>query len=446
MSMGGCCASIGPLLACLAGVTLANSSGIAGVTRGPADLVTPPSAPEGAVWRYGAGWALQVGPRTAALLCNIRREGFPVGDFEAGTDVVLFDDLSAITAARAIPIARGERPGDPWAAGDRVVIKHPVIGGFVPLGARHADGSPHPHAGTGFGVCWTLTFPPTEGGWFDWESECRTALEVRQFAYDGHTFRVVQTRTYPQDAPFTVADSGWGIFQPGYSPATPDGDDLLFSVWAKRGELSACGVTRWRRRFGIWRPVSFVPVTDPDVLWSEPSLIRDTDGALLFTARAGEGEALDGIAVWRSSDDGQTWERIIYALDVRHQAPITIHRAVDGAPYIASTPAHRVETRWHNRETLCLWPLTPDRSGLAEPVVARRAAEEFGPAPGESVWMVDHPSSAVLRLADGKWHNVLVYRVMHADEHRGEPPMPQTGLYVEEVQSAGPPISAWRFD
>ena len=60
--------------------------------------------------------------------------------------------------------------------------------------------------------------------------------------------------------------------------------------------------------------------------------------------------------------------------------------------------------------------------------------------------MVDHPSAAVLRLADGEWHGVVVYRVLNSAEHQGAEPAPQTGCYLEEVVSDGPVFAPWRFE
>ena len=49
--------------------------------------------PPGEICRYGVAFPFQVAPRLAAVLCCLRNEGHPVGDFENGSDVFLFDDL-----------------------------------------------------------------------------------------------------------------------------------------------------------------------------------------------------------------------------------------------------------------------------------------------------------------------------------------------------------------
>ena len=52
----------------------------------------------------------------------------------------------------------------------------------------------------------------------------------------------------------------------------------------------------------------------------------------------------------------------------------------------------------------------------------------------------------VLRLADGKWHNVIALRILeYAEMTHMQLPTAYTGAYLEEVLSAGEPIAAWNF-
>ena len=123
---------------------------ITAVTARAADLVTPPDSADDLVLVYGLGFPFQVAPDRAAVFCNVRVEGVNVTDFENGTDVIIFDDLDSISAEGAVAISRNER--ETGAEGEeRIVVKFPIIGGFVPRGALREDGTPHPHAGTGFG-------------------------------------------------------------------------------------------------------------------------------------------------------------------------------------------------------------------------------------------------------------------------------------------------------
>ena len=435
-------------------------TGIVEVTRGAADLVVPR---DGEGFRYGTGYLFQVSPTQAGVLCNLRTEGFPVGDFEAGVDAVLFDDPAKISTKDAVPVTRTVKYADRVTGQGRIVIKHGVKGAFVPFGACRADGSPHPHAGTGVGFCAALDFPLKGNGYYDKRDKTGDMVrkvEVQQFEFDGRKFRVSWFDTYTQAKPLCASGSEWKLYSPPLNMGLADGDDLLFAAAATSNNPSewfsdphAAGVSRWRRIDEKWQPVEFIPVIigrmpkKPHVVYGrkmsvypiEPTLIRDVDGSLLFTARFAY-QAFDerAIRVWRSTDR-KTWDKIIEVPDIKGQAPVSIARAVDGTPYLVSNPIGR------ERDKLVLWPLNGDRSSLGKPIIARDVLEEFGKPPGGPVWFMDHPNAAVVRLADGRWHNLLSYRIMDRGEHSGKAPPPQSGHYVEEVFSSGAEIPSWNF-
>ena len=439
----------------------AKTAGITQITQSPPALIAPP---DGENLRYGLGFPMQVGPRQAVLLCNRRIEEMPAGDFENGVDAVLFDRLDAIPAAAALPLTRNQRYTDPATGADRIVIKYPIVGGFVPRGAKRDDGSPHPHAGSGFGISEALDFPLKGDGYYSKVDKTTSMVRrtvLHQFSYDGRQFSVDQAQSIPADVPLRPPDSDWTVYVNGLRTAIADGDDLLYPACATTGDASSCypsptaaGVCRWQRRDGQWRLVHFAPVAhsrraaEPRLLYgqevelaaAEPSLIRDVDGALLFTARlCGDAVEDHAVRVWRSADNGRTWALIIDLEQGRGQAPITINRAADGTPYLAANALD------HERDWLCLWPLNQQRNSLDEPMTIRHATQEFGPPPTGPVWFMDHPTALTLRLGDGQWHHILVYRLMDRGEHTGAPPAPQTGLYVEEVTSAGPTIPVWHL-
>jgi hypothetical protein len=415
-------------------------TGLSGVTRGDADLISPPGVPAGEVWRYGLGFPMQISPTEAVLLCNIRMEGSGNIDFEIGSDAVTFDNLGEISAENATPISRYETMIHPQ-KGKIIVRKGPVIGGFVPLGAKLQDGREHPHAGTGFGMCWAISHQMDEQGQFDYLQYVERYAMMFQFSYDEEGFRVVSRERV--DASTLLPE--WKLAGNFITNAIPDGPDLLYVMIARVGKVAVAGFTRWQYKSGAWSPVSFTPVTGTEVTWSEPSLIREPDGGLLFSARSGD-RAVPPIAfdigVWRSIDNGKSWEQVIYEENRRARSPVSINRTADGTPYIAANipPLRRT------REILCLWPLDESRTRLECRITARDARAEFGPAPSGSWWRIDHPTSAIIRLADGKWHNVLSYRIVDNGEVEGDaPPAPQTGCYVEEVLSEGKATPVWRF-
>lgn len=430
---------------------------ITGITQGPPDLIIPG---DGENFRYGLGFPMQVGPTQAALLCNLRTEQMPTGDFENGVDVVLFDEIDSISSATPTPIVRNERYVAPDGS-RRLVIKYPIVGGFVPLGALGADGRPHPHAGTGFGVNDDLDFPMLDDGSYSKSDKTGTMIRrtvLHQFSYDGSHFHAHQTST---DEPLKVPDSPWHLYSNGLHTAIADGDDLLYPACGTTDDPALCyptpnaaGVSRWKFADGQWQLSQFVPIAHsrqapvPRMLYgraveltaSEPSLIRDVDGSLLFTARLSGDDVEDHVVrVWQSRDAGETWSLVIDQHQGRGQAPITINSASDGTPYLATNPTGR------ERDQLCLLPLNPQRTGLLEPVCIRDALVEFGPPPTGPVWFMDHPNAITLRLADGDWHNVLVYRLMDRGEHAGAAPPAETGLYVEEVTCCEPAIPLWSF-
>lgn len=416
-------------------------AGFTGITKGPADLVVPPGQPKDEVWRYGLGFPMQIGPTQAALLTNIRMEGSGNIDFEIGTDVIVFDDLAEITVEHAIPVSRYERKSDPE-NGEIIVRKGPIIGGFVPYGARLEDSSPHPAAGTGFGICWAISHKVDENGKFDYTDYIERYAMLYQFTFDGERFHVVEEKRI--DAGSLLPN--WNLVGNFVTNAIPDGQDLLYVMIARVDDHSVAGFTRWQYGAFGWHPVSFTPVTAANETWSEPSLIRDNRRSLLFSARSYDRAfpvvAFD-IAVWQSVDNGLTWSQVIYEKNRRARSPVSINRTVDGTPFIAAnTPPLR-----RTREVLSIWPLDDSRTKLEGRITARDARSEFGPAPSGSWWRIDHPTSAVVRLRDHMWHSVLAYRIVDNGEVEGDaPPAAQTGCYVEEVLSAGEPVPIWKFE
>jgi len=164
------------------------------------------------------------------------------------------------------------------------------------------------------------------------------------------------------------------------------------------------------------------------------------------------------LRVWRSKDAGVSWEKIVDVPATRDAGPLSVGTAADGTPFVAGNPVQA--DRSYFREALWLWPLNAARSGIETPVVVRDGPAAFGglsprlpSGKWERPWRVDHPTSAVLRLVDGKWHCVLVHRVNRNDAllPKGHPArVPKQveafiGCYIEEVMSRGPVRPVWHF-
>lgn len=411
------------------------------VTLGPVSRSGPafrqPTADTGGqVTRYGLGFVFQVGPQTAAVSCNLRTVGKGHWDFEDGSDVILFGDLARLDGQKAVVCSRNVEDTDPATGKKRVVVTYPMVVGFVPFGARRADGTQHPGAGTGFGFSQTACFDLNDEGFFTWKQPYTRSWYVHQLAYDGTAFRVVKMQAKPPDAPLKTADGAWALSAPGLSCALPDGDDLLFAVSADNGTRHASGVSRWRLQEGDWQPVAFYDVSGG----SEPSLIRDLDGSLLYSVRSAGAEG-GTVRVWRSRDGAQNWEQVLHAPNLRANAPVALNQTADGVPYIAA------DSPGTYRAKLCLWPLDLRQGTVGTPVIARDCVSDFGPPPEGTTWFADHATATTVRLADGKWHSLLAYRVLAFSGAGvgGETLTPHTGCYLEEVSSAGSPRPGWRF-
>ena len=207
--------------------------GITSVTHGSVDAAIPPDTPAGQDWRYGLGLPIQLDAATAGLLVNIRQNGTQYCDLEVGTDLIAFDRLDRIDAKNAVPVSRPSKEPNPWTGTPSVTSKYPMMGGFVPRGAILADGTPHPHGGTGFGICEVGFYPadpkqPLPG-------RIGYQIEIQQLCYDGETFTASPPLRLPH---LQVGDSGYRIAGVGLSPAIPDGKDLLFSRSQRRGVRS----------------------------------------------------------------------------------------------------------------------------------------------------------------------------------------------------------------
>lgn len=394
----------------------------------PSDRRCVSDLPDAEVRWYGVGFAFQVGPRLAGLLCN--RHIDDDGDHEDGSDLFLFDTIAGIQATNAIALSRNESRLNPKTGQREVATKYPMTGGFVPLGARRADGSSHPHAGSGFGIVNMILHSG---------SKSVAHLQVHQFSFDGRKFHAFADTPAWDASRIKVAGAGWTIEINGLSMAIPDGDDLLYPAMARKGEVVGCGVSRWQRRDGSWQPVAFLPVIGSG---SEPTLSRDVDGSLLFCVRGvpSSPKAIVSLRVWRSTDGGQTWELIVDKPDLVGGNPISVNRALDGTPYVVSNTVK--EDRSYSREVLVLWPLNAQRSGLEPRLVVRDGPGEFG-RPSTRAWKLDHPTSATLRLGDGRWRHFLIYRGKEDPTSRG--PTPQAGCYVEEVSSTGLALPLWNL-
>ncbi|MCE9591106.1 MAG: hypothetical protein K8S99_11340 [Planctomycetes bacterium] len=401
---------------------------------------------------YGLASPFQVSPTQAAMVLNLRVRGAGVVDFEAGNDVLVFDRLDAIRAEAAEPLDRSEPAVDPE-NGERItLVKYPPAVGFVPLGAKLPDGRPHPHAGTGFGLGQSLGYPVDRHVAQPYlQSRIVTLFDLYQFAFDGRRFTITARERFTPDALLP----GWKLHNRPINSAVADDEELLLGLVAARdGGLHGSGLSRWRRGPDGWRPASFTPITPPDTSF-EPSVARDTDGSLLFTARGWGIEGVSKEAVekldrallncliaWRSTDHGATWRKLFQVDKARPWSPVVLNQTAAGEPYFAANPTAEPwpEVRGNTvpdarmRQVLSLWPVNAARSGVGDPVPVLDAVARFGKSPSNLTWYIDHPIGAVLTLADGLKHALLAFRVCDGGEVvRDAKPTEHTGTWVEEI-------------
>lgn len=416
--------------------------------------------------------AVQLDATAAGFFVNLRQDRTSGCDMEIGTDFCFTRDPQLRKFEGFLPLARAEVV-DPKGDGYRfLMVSYPMFPAFVPLGAKLPDGSPHPHAGTGFAVGERLGRPCDANGKCygsgyvnPLKDKRHDDVEIVQLAWDGKVLSVT-AREYLDLREFA------GELTQSFAPMSgcvPDGADLLLG-WCRAlpGErIARPGVARWRRTDGKWRIAAFVPVGAPGGF--EPSLVRDRDDSLLFTHRTGVKEwfghlfkttpgAMEDteherdIRVWRSTDNGTSWKLILTKKDCCNAAPVSIVTAPDGAPLVVTNVrADALATGgkpFHGsiRERLVAWPLNAERNGLLAPVLVRDANADFGRAPYGEGWYLDHPCGALLRLGDGRWHSVVCYRNLDVSEAGGRlPATKHTGMYVEEIPTGAGAIPPWNF-
>jgi len=434
----------------------------------------PPETPSGQVWRYGCGFPFQAAPRRAALLTSIEIQGTNNYGFLNGNDAVIFSSLDNADTFQAFALNRNEYQTSSDGV-QQLLLKSPMLGGFVPQGALRRNGSAHPYAGSGFGIAYSHLFPwnAAENRFIWWDQARRDFVQTYRLSYDGVEFTCTAEQTYTADAqsPLYIANSPWRLVAPGLSMAIPDQDDLLLPVLAAGPDnTNAVGIARWTYQQGRWAPAAFTPVAfslqevsaaaniHEQCAWMEPTLTRGFNDTMLFCARtAPDSAAFSFVQLWQSCDNGITWQVIFRASGIRNDAPVSINMAADSTAFVVSNPYYphfsAGPKTGRGREILSLWPFDASSGRLENPLLVLDSLREFGPPPACSnpdyneVWMADHANGASLRLEDGAWHSLLAFRLVHTPLYYAfaTPPAARSGCYLQEIKAQSLSRPSWNF-
>lgn len=386
--------------------------------------------------------------------CGLNRAESGLLDHAAGSDLIWWSGPIDSPTVHRIAVCRNAIETNPVTGKPSLFMRFPESGGFVPTDERLADGRPHPAAGTGFSMCHVCAVPlevleeqgdrSANGTWAHQGTVYR-CLEVRQIRFDSASFCISDVRRYH----FDELLPGWLIQNVARNAAVVDGEALLWPLAcaANSGQAldrfdtkGSIGVTRWGFRDGCWGIQSIEPV-DSGFRGYEPSLIRTGQGGFSLTARIdGPPDSWDkfSIPVWTSGGGGSNWKQAFRAERHRANSPLLIGSTATGQEFIVGNlmvGGMNQRSLGYSRELLALWMLRPDGSGLESSKLLRCGQLDFGEAPTQHGWKLDHPSSTVIEDSEGQRVCLLTYRVQASDENRLKEvgPTRHSGVYVEQI-------------
>ena len=421
---------------------------------------------------YQLGKLFQLTENKAGVILNIRCSGVRAFDIEVGSDIMLFDDINDPASAEHIILERSKYDINPLTGKKILVSRYPKAINFIPAGAKLADGTPHPAAGTGFLTGQVIGFPPENihqsNPFIGIKPEdLFYAIEFVPCSYkDGKLiFGKRELKTIDKILP------GYFVGGGRMGGLVSDGADMLipFSISKANptGKMYGCGFVRFSFINNEWKAVNCKIIVEDltkfrghvNVFgnYTEPSMVRAKDGSLLFTCReVGEGafgpQEAERLLVWRSADNGKNWQQIIEVPNFQPLVPRSINRAANGELYIATNGYCTTNSKGEKyasivlRETLFIHPLKEDFSGVYQQISVRDGNRDFGKPTWGSFWRLDHPQGEVIRLKDGKLHTLLAYRVLEHNECDHNAALtPWTGCYIDEIITEGDQIPVWKF-
>ena len=364
----------------------------------------PARQPEGTTKpaSYELGKLFQLDPKTLLLVASLREQGGH--DFAIGNDGFIFRDLSEIVPERAVPINRLEPDHRLPSGAKSVLAKYPVGGAFVPLGAVLENGQPHPGAGTGFLLSSCGPFLPDRS---EMVPNAGLFIELLQLRWDGNSLKVTRD-TWPEPYASRIDNLGFNCLAKN--------GGFLCPMAMQDGQVQ---VVRFEAAGGRWQPVEAGKPFATKPKEFEPSIV-ELDGEYLVYTRGSNRRG----RVYRSGDGLNYYLR---ADHWNHTVPQVLNQGLDGSVYLTTNTG----PGWLRNPLLAF---AMRGVGFVDPVVVHDE-KEIGDDKEREVPFCDHGIGTNVLLND-RWRHLLLYRVCDLRETNGEgaPPMPQTGLYLAELE------------
>ena len=380
----------------------------------------PPAQPEGTTKAasYEIGKLFQLDRDSVLLAVSLREQGGQ--DFEIGNDGFIFRHLSDIVPARAIPLTRLETNYTMKSGKKAVLSKYPLNGTIVPLGAKLADGRPHPGAGTGFMLSCIVSFTPDRAQYMPDPDEF---LEFYQVRWDGQNLKLTPDKL-PKEFASRLKDVAFNTVAQDVGFITPFGSAdgmqaLRFDYTNGHWQVTSAGKPfASTNAQGRWEVSGKKIVGLPPEI--EPSIVKVPDGYLVYT----RGGATQRGRVYRSSDGLNYY----FAFDHwNHTVPQVLNQGLDGSIYLTTNTG----PGWL-RNPLLAFALRGQT--FVNPITIHDE-KQIGDDKHPECPFVDHGVGANV-FFEGRWHHLLCYRVCDLRETNGDgaPPKPQTGLYLAELE------------
>ena len=333
---------------------------------------------------YALGKILQLDGKTCMLIAGMEEQEGP--DLCVGSDGFIFRKLSDIKAENAIVINRAEKDFLLSDGQKCYLIKTPMRGCFVPLGANDGNNKPHPAAGKGFLYCECVPYKTNRK---DPLPVNRCFIEKIDISWDGSNLSVDKRE---------FIDLGYKKLLPSITNPVAFDDGFLapFTVNIDaEGERTGIITAYFAYRGNAWRCLKKSEDFGgeyPDAF--EPSIRYNDDGFMVCfrTSKA--------VAPIFLSKDGFEFKLISETWN--HTVPRILNQGLDGSLYLSTNTGPG-----YLRNPLLCYPW--NGNGFDEPFCAH---DENGIVndEGASIPFVDCGVSANVFL-EGRRRHFLVYRV-----------------------------------